>query len=152
MSERPGPDTIAEVRRLLAEQAKIRAIKLYREATGANLVTAKAAVESIGAEEPPPARPPLPRTGAEARAISEALRAGKGIEAIRLYRAATGTGLAEAKLAIDNLVAEGRAGPWPAWQTWVIERRRFSPILVLLALAGLFGTIFGSVILLLGRP
>jgi len=38
--------------------------------------------------------------------VEEAVRAGRMIEAIKLYREATGVGLAEAKAAVDRIAAE----------------------------------------------
>jgi ribosomal protein L7/L12 len=150
MSEPPRPGTLDEMRRVIARQAKLFAIKLYRDKTGAGLAEAQDAVERIQAGRAPAPRPPAPPVGAAARAVGEALRAGNEIEAIKLYRAATGVGLKEAKDAIDAIVAEKRAGPRPsAVSARTVARRRVNPILVLLALAALFGTIFGFVILLL---
>ena len=153
MSEPPRAGTLDQVRRRLAEQAKMFAVKLYRVKTGAGLAEAKDAIERIRtgrAPVPPPAA--LPPIGNEARAVGKALRAGDEIEAIRLYRAATGVGLTEAKDAIDAILAEKRAGARPAAAAKrVVERRRIklSPVLVLLVLAALFGTIFGLVLILL---
>ncbi|WP_026197001.1 hypothetical protein [Sciscionella marina] len=42
-----APDVPAEVRRLAAEGKKIKAIKVYREATGASLAAAKRAVDAV---------------------------------------------------------------------------------------------------------
>ncbi len=96
----------------------------------------------------------MPPVGAEARAIGEALRAGNKIEAIRLYRAATGFGLEEAKDAIDIIVAEKQSGPRQrlhAPSSRIIRRRRVSPALVLLALGAVFGTVFGLVLVFAGK-
>jgi ribosomal protein L7/L12 len=153
MSEPPRAGTLDQVRRRLAEQAKMFAVKLYRDKTGAGFAEAKDAIERIrtGRAPAPPPPAPLPPIGTEARAVGEALRAGNDIEAIRLYRAATGVGLKEAKDAIDAILAEKRAGARPAAAAKrVVERRRIklSPVLVLLVLAALFGTIFGLVLFL----
>ena len=112
MSEPPRPGTLDEVRRVIARQARMFAVKIYREKTGAGPAEAQDAIERIraGRAPQPAAAPPV---GAEARAVGEALRAGNEIEAIRLYRAATGVGLNEAKAAIDAIVAEKRAGARP---------------------------------------
>ena len=153
MSEPPRAGTLDQIRRRLAEQAKMFAVKLSREETGAGFAEAKDAIERIrgGRAPAPPPPAPAPPIGTEARAVGEALHAGNEIEAIRLYRAATGVGLKEAKDAIDAILAEKRAGPRPAAaETRVVARSRtkLSPILVLLVLAALFGTIFGLVLLL----
>ena len=160
MSAPPGDGPLEEVRRVLAGQAKLLAIKRYRESTGSGWAEAAEAVDRIRAGRAPDAarKAALPPVSAEARAIGEALGAGNVIEAIRLYRAATGAGLKEAKDAIDTIVAEKQAGPRPRTSrasagasTNVVERRRIGPVLVLLLLAALFGTVFGLVFLLAAR-
>ena len=92
---------------------KIEAIKRYRAATGAGLKEAKDAVEGnvgphaverkidallahVGAADP----------DQPSAAVREAVRAGRTIEAIRAYRAATGAGLQESKAAIDRIAHE----------------------------------------------
>ncbi len=47
-------------------------------------------------------------TDALTEGVADALRAGKKIEAIRLYREATGVGLADAKAAVESAQADGR--------------------------------------------
>lgn len=82
---------------------KIEAIKLYREKTGLGLKEAKDAIERMVNGAAPP---PLPVRAAPVNldaAIQNAVRAGKKIEAIKLYREKTGLGLKEAKDAIDAL-------------------------------------------------
>jgi ribosomal protein L7/L12 len=158
MSEPAGGGTLDAIRRRIAGQTKLFAIKLYRQSTGAGPAEAKAAVERIQAGGAPSEAVAkalaLPPVGAEARAIGEALRAGNRIEAIRLYRAATGLGLKEAKDAIDVIVAEKQAGPRrhlhaPAPQ--IVQRRRVSPALIQLAVAAIIGAAFGLVLLISGR-
>ena len=96
---------------------KIEAIKLYRAATGAGLKDAKDAVEELAerlqeegfdaAAWLRPAmgqRPPDPGpTPEDTERIADAVRQGRKIEAIKLYRAATGKGLKESKEFIDEL-------------------------------------------------
>lgn len=158
MSEPPGGGTLDAIRRLIAGQTKLLAIKLYRQSTGAGPAEAKAAVERIQAGRVPAGAHAkalaLPPVGAEARAIGEALRAGNEIEAIRLYRAATGLGLKEAKDAIDLIVAEKHTGARPrshAPAPEIIQRRRINPIFVLLGIAAIFGTAFGLALVIAGR-
>ena len=153
MSAPPGDGPLEEIRRALAAQAKELAIKRYRDATGASAAEAAEAVDRLGAgRAPDKARQTSPPVTPEARAIGAALRAGNKIEAIRLYRQATGAGLKDAKDAIDAIVAEKRAGPPPprAAHAGIVERRRINPILMLLTLAVLFGTVFGLVLLFAG--
>jgi ribosomal protein L7/L12 len=154
MSEPPAAGPLEEIRRALAAQAKQLAIKRYSDATGAGPAEAAQAVDRIRAGRAPATakRSALPPVSGEALAIGEALSAGKKIEAIRLYRKATGAGLKEAKDAIDAIVAEKRAGPPPrAAGAGIVQRRRLNPIVALLALAALFGTVCGLVVLIFAR-
>lgn len=155
MSEPPGDGPLERARRALAGQAKMLAIKRYREEIGCGWAEAAEAVERIRAGRAPAAARHATGApvGAAARAVGDALAAGKMIEAIRLYRAATGVGLKEAKDAVDAIVAEKKAGgryqtaiARPA--TRVVERRRLSPALLLLIVAVLSGTALGLVVLL----
>jgi ribosomal protein L7/L12 len=101
-----------ELRALLQQGNKIQAIKLFRERTGADLRQAKEAVEAfeMGAALPPPTRM---HANLEQDLLVQ-LERGKKIEAIKIYRAATGVGLKEAKEAVEALAAQhgltGRAG------------------------------------------
>jgi ribosomal protein L7/L12 len=151
MSVPPQDGPLEEARRVLASQAKMRAIKLYRDANRAGWAEAAEAVDRIRAVRAPAAATSAV-TRADALAIGDALRAGNKIEAIKLYRAATGLGLKEAKDAVDAMTAGKGPGPrLPSATGRIIERRRISPVLALLALAALFGTVFGLVVLLFGR-
>jgi len=155
MSEPPRSGPLAEIRRVLAGQARMFAIKRYRESTGAGWADAADAIERIRAGRvaaaPGDAAASTP-VSAEARAIGDALAAGNTIEAIKLYRAATGVGLKEAKDAIDAIKREKSAGPRPRRQAAasaaVIERRGISRAVLLLSLAAIFGTVFGLMMLL----
>jgi len=154
MSAPPGDGPLEEIRRALAAQAKQLAIKRYRDATGAGAAEAAEAVDRLRAGRVPaaPKATSAPVTP-EARAIGAALSAGNKIEAIRLYRKATGAGLKDAKDAIDAIVAEKHAGPLPRTTragARIVERRRINPILMLMALAALFGTVFGLVLVFAG--
>jgi ribosomal protein L7/L12 len=152
MSEPPRSGPLAEIRRVLAGQARMFAIKRYRESTGAGWADSADAIERMrGGGGAAAGNAPV---GAEARAIGDALAAGKTIEAIKLYRAATGVGLKEAKDAIDAIKREKSAGLRPRRQAAaspaVLERRRISPAVLLLSLAAILGTVFGLVMLLAG--
>jgi ribosomal protein L7/L12 len=96
-----------DIKSHVAAGRKIEAIKLYREATGAGLAEAKEAVELIEAGKPPKtdAAPPQPSKAAQVR-ITAAIAAGNMIEAVRLYREATGLGLKESKDAVDVLAMQ----------------------------------------------
>lgn len=49
-SQEPSPEVIAQVGEALANGQKIEAIKLYREATGKDLLSAKEFIETLGAK------------------------------------------------------------------------------------------------------
>jgi ribosomal protein L7/L12 len=91
-----------ELAELVRQGRKIEAIKLVREQTGCGLAEAKAAVEKLERGEPLEATPPAGDVTEEVRAL---VRAGRMIEAIKLYRERTGAGLKEAKDAVDGIAA-----------------------------------------------
>jgi ribosomal protein L7/L12 len=93
----------AELLDLLAAGRKIQAIKRYREATGAGLGAAKAAVENLerGGELPPP---PTVEPLTEREVLAHWDELGK-IAAVKFYREATGAGLKEAKDAVEAIAA-----------------------------------------------
>ncbi len=94
----------AELRALLAEGRKIEAIKLYRQETGAGLAKAKKAVEALERGEP---RAPDNKADASLEAdLLPLLQQGRKIEAVKLYRERTNTGLKEAKEAVESLAAD----------------------------------------------
>ena len=101
----------AGVQDALTNGNKIEAIKLYRDATGVGLKEAKDAVEQTGGgtQRIVAKLDALmkglgvkydPAAGGMA-AVDDAIRAGNTIEAIKLYRTATGAGLKEAKDAVE---------------------------------------------------
>ena len=103
----PGPDLDAQIKLLLAMGNKLEAIKLLRIATGAGLKEAKDAVEALdrGLEAPAfdlPVAPPQPGPDLDAQ-IKLLLAQGAKLEAIKLFRAATGAGLKEAKDAVERI-------------------------------------------------
>ena len=113
-------DLERQLSRLLKMGKKIEAIKLYRQVTGAGLKEAKDAVEkydSTGLLDMPDATITANETVsvpsglssnrvAVARAdIARLMRAGKKIEAIKLYRQITGAGLKESKDAVEAFEA-----------------------------------------------
>ncbi len=116
-------DRESEVRRLLAAGNKIEAIKLIRQMTGLGLKEAKDAAEAMEAGRPftlpqpsaaaisPAVRPAVPLAQADAwTEIDQLLRSGNKIGAIKRHREAFGTGLAEAKQAVE-MRAAGSAFP-----------------------------------------
>jgi ribosomal protein L7/L12 len=87
-----------EVRQVLLREGKIQAVKFYREQTHVGLAEAKAAVEAIEAGQG--------RTASAApseEALLSLLRAGRKIDAIRVYRQQSGAGLKDAKDHIEDL-------------------------------------------------
>jgi ribosomal protein L7/L12 len=101
-------EQIAQINTELVAKRKINAIKLYREFTGEGLKEAKEAVEAIergqkpafSAYHTPSASQPVGDLMAQ---IEQELRAGRKINAIKLYREAHNVGLKEAKDAIDEM-------------------------------------------------
>lgn len=110
-------DREAEARQLLASGNKIQAIKLIREMTGLGLKEAKDMAEAMEAGRPVAMPRPTPSVEVERPPQSDAwteidqlMRAGNKIEAIKRHREAFGTGLAEAKQAVEAR-ASGMAFP-----------------------------------------
>jgi ribosomal protein L7/L12 len=105
------PGQQQEIERLARENRVIEAITLYREATGASLMDAKAAIEQMqgGGAAPAVVTPRL----ADHSAVMHLLQTKGKIAAIKLYRDQTpGCGLKEAKEAVEKLAVErGVRGP-----------------------------------------
>ena len=107
MTEGSLQQLLDDIKTQIAAGDKIGAIKLYRDATGAGLAEAKEAVELIAAGKPPKADGQVARPDEAAmQRIRSEITAGNPIEAIRLYRAATGLGLKESRDAVDALARE----------------------------------------------
>jgi ribosomal protein L7/L12 len=107
----PPPDRSAgleqTVRYWLERGNKIEAIKAYRLVTGMGLKEAKDAVEAFERGGPlllssKPATPPLSPAGSNEQ-VRLLLQQGNKIEAIKVYRQATGCGLKEAKDAVESM-------------------------------------------------
>ena len=94
----------ATVASLMQAGRKIEAIKLYREQTGAGLADAKDAVEAMARGEAPPLRAAMPPANSDT--LENLIRAGRKIEAIKLYRAQTGVGLKDAKDHVEALAQQ----------------------------------------------
>lgn len=90
---------------------KLDAIKKLRAASGVALKEAKEAIDQHLSGEPVSVVATTPH-GALPRDVEEAMRGGRKIEAIRLLRAQTGLGLAEAKEAVERIprAAHGAEG------------------------------------------
>jgi large subunit ribosomal protein L7/L12 len=93
-------ELVDRVQALLDAGQKIAAIKAFREATGASLVEAKAAVEAL--ERGGPLSSELAPASSEEEVLA-LLKQGQKINAIKLYRQRTGAGLKEAKDAVEEL-------------------------------------------------
>ncbi|WPB81244.1 hypothetical protein KYC5002_19240 [Archangium violaceum] len=118
-------DALAEVTALVREGRTIDAIKRYRELTGEGLKESKDAVEQIAEGRPPrfssealqrmTGAPPGESLSSGQRAELERLIVeGKKIEAIKLHRQFSRTGLKEAKDEVEALEAElRRKSPLP---------------------------------------
>lgn len=101
-----------EILALMEKGDTISAIKVYRQATGTDLLTAKNFVEKMaklggmppgGLEAAPKELAPGGPELAEVRAL---VKAGKLIDAVKRYRELAGCGLYEAKQAVDRIAAE----------------------------------------------
>ncbi len=129
---------LAEVARLVKNNQKIDAIKLYREITGQGLKESKDAIEKLERGEP------LQITQTQVQnsqsefspenfqeqlpQIQDLIRQGNKLEAIKLYREISGSGLKEAKDVIEalqtNLISvESASGPISSTITGPIEAR-----------------------------
>lgn len=104
-----GEENMQAVWRLMQTGQKIKAIKAYRQATGAGLKEAKVAVERMaaGANEASPQERSA-KTGpglVDPEKLQALIREGRKIEAIKYIRQQRGVGLKEAKEAVDWLEA-----------------------------------------------
>ncbi len=113
----PTPEQLQEIRRMIRDNRKIEAIRLYREATGLGLKEAKEAIEEMASASDGAAPPVCVDVGrtvelqpADRQRVLAALRAGRKIEAIQIYREATGLGLKEAKDAVEAMPAARQTG------------------------------------------
>lgn len=82
----------------------VEAIKIVREATGCDLITAKQAIEDYLAGKPHHTEAATLTTEMPAEAVA-LLEQGKLIDAIRVIRAAQGTGLKDAKQTAEQYLA-----------------------------------------------
>jgi ribosomal protein L7/L12 len=104
-----GPTDAAHVIQLLRAGQQLEAIQVYQSKVGGSLGEAQDAIDAILAglqDAAAPIGPALPMTRANPADLPEVLQyltAGNRLEAIRVYRAATGAGLREAVTAIDSL-------------------------------------------------
>jgi ribosomal protein L7/L12 len=104
----PIPETIdesfeRELVGLLHQGQKIEAIKLYRERTGVGLKEAKDAVEAIQRGE----RLQVPEESDNSfhQTLVSLLKQGRKVEAIKVFRGVTGSGLKESKDVIESIAA-----------------------------------------------
>ena len=99
-----------EIIEALQNRQKIEAIKLYREATGRDLMEAKDFIESLQQSlttgEVPDADRQLSLSDELRNEIVEQLQAGKKIHAVKVYRDATSTSLRQAKDAVEAIGRE----------------------------------------------
>jgi ribosomal protein L7/L12 len=99
VDERFERDLIA----LLDQGQKIEAIKLYRECTGVGLKEAKDAVEAIQRGERP--QDAEESDNSFHQTLVSLLKQGRKIDAIKVFREVTGSGLKESKDAIESIAA-----------------------------------------------
>jgi len=126
-----SPEQFRAVVEALQRGSKIEAVKAFREATGLSLAESVRAVEAIPYTPSAPTTPPKPArellsprepgplglTHEKRSAVMEAIRRKQKIEAIKIYREATGLGLAESKEAVEAMEAwRGAAEGSPEFQ------------------------------------
>lgn len=115
----PSDDKLATLHSLITTGRKIEAIKLYRDQTGIGLKEAKDAIEAmeVSLRSGSPISVPMSLEQAAARNLSpddeseslyELIFTGQKIQAIKLYREASGVGLKEAKDAVELMEANLR--------------------------------------------
>lgn len=101
------PDQVQKIHEYIHNQQLIHAIKLYRDATGAGLAEAKAAVEEMAYGEsikPPSGARDLDNPILNGR-LKSLISKGRKVDAVKIYRDEYGVGLKEAKDAVDRLEA-----------------------------------------------
>lgn len=94
-----------EVKELAASGNKIEAIKRFREETGAGLAEAKAAIEALVAGETA-ASPAATNSSDLTDEVIRLLERNEKIAAVKLYREQEGTGLKEAKEAVEAIAKQ----------------------------------------------
>lgn len=106
------PQTREEILAYARSGNLIAAIKVYRTATGVGLAEAKAAVEAMVAGGPDrlPSMPAQSPGSVPTERVRELLSKGNKIEAIKVFREATGAGLAEAKEQVEQIAQQAGAG------------------------------------------
>ena len=137
-----SPEQLRAVVEAIQRGNKIEAIKHYREATGLGLAESKDAVEAMAdslpaVSGPPPfpalAQAPTGISPEKRAAVIASMRQRKKIEAIKIYRDATGLGLAESKDAVEAMQSSGETQgngptyeartPLPAWDPFAEKKR-----------------------------
>ncbi len=102
-----GVADLEHIRQLLRDRRRTYAIQLYREQTGVTFGDAVKAIDALAAgREPPPvvlAAPDTRLSAGDMGEIRSLLERGNKIAAIKLYRERTGTGLSEAKTAVEAI-------------------------------------------------
>ena len=103
------PEKRREIIAAIQTGNKIPAIKLYREATGSDLLTAKQFIESLQVALEAGESPDHDGKSADNDYRDEVIRllqAGSKIPAVRVYKNATGCGLKQAKEAVESIAEE----------------------------------------------
>jgi ribosomal protein L7/L12 len=144
MDQNLSSEQLREIIEALERGSKIEAVKAYREATGQSLAESVKAIEAIPYTPAAPAKParevlspreaaPSGLTPEKRAAVMGAIRRKQKIEAIKIYREATGLGLAESKEAVEALeqwrgAAEGGSTfeertPLPHWDPFAEKKK-----------------------------
>lgn len=94
-------DVETKLRLLLAQNRKLEAVKLVLDSTGCGLKEAKEFVDNFAGGQKPPAIKALPAD--LDTQILTLLSQGEKLHAVKLYKEATGLGLAESKDYVDGI-------------------------------------------------
>ena len=105
----PGltPEQVQKIHKLLHDKKLLQAVKEYHDATGVSLSEAKDAVEEMARNEyakPPSGVRNFDDPVLEGK-IKSLLSKGQKLDAIKIYREKYGTGLKEAKNAVERMEA-----------------------------------------------
>jgi len=119
-----GPDDVKHVIQLIRDKQHITAIQYYQEKVGGSLGDAKDAIEAIeaglkdaAAPLPPPSASAVSRPARMAE-VYDLVKAGRKLEALRVYREITGATLNQALTAVEGMERQharaSRVVPWGA--------------------------------------
>ncbi|MEM9282294.1 MAG: hypothetical protein AAGA96_10735 [Verrucomicrobiota bacterium] len=101
----PTPEQIDELKAFLSDGRKIEAIQVFRDITGSGLAEAKRAIDRLESSGTLDSVTWPEGREAQMSEIQDLLRRRKKIEAIKIYRETTGSGLKDAREAVEEIEA-----------------------------------------------